>query len=160
MDDKFKNKYKISSIRLKNYDYSQNGFYYITICTKNKVFYFGKIINNKMVLNKYGQIVKKCWLEIPNHFPFIKLDQFIIMSNHLHGILIIKKQATKTKKFTPLQFGPQSQNLPSVIRGFKAGASKMKKLKLKTERVMGIEPTSSPWKGDILPVYYTRFIKE
>ncbi|PKL72573.1 hypothetical protein CVV26_00995 [Candidatus Kuenenbacteria bacterium HGW-Kuenenbacteria-1] len=77
------------SIRLKEYDYSQNGVYFITICTQNHECLFGKIENEKMILNEYGKIVKKDWLEIPNHFPNIILDKFIVMPNHIHGIIII-----------------------------------------------------------------------
>jgi putative transposase len=75
--------------RLKGFDYSSNGYYYVTICTKNREKYFGEIIDNKMVLNKYGEIVKTCWFEIPKHFNNVKLDKFQMMPNHLHGIIVI-----------------------------------------------------------------------
>ena len=76
--------------RKKYYDYSSSGYYFITICIKNKLFGFGEISENKMILDECGQITKKCWLEIPNHFPNAKTDEFIIMPNHFHGILIIE----------------------------------------------------------------------
>ena len=76
--------------RLKNYNYSENGFYFVTICTKNREEFFGNIKHEKMNLNEYGEIAKNCWLEIPNHFPYCVLDEFIIMPNHVHGILVIK----------------------------------------------------------------------
>ena len=87
----FKNKYRTESNRLKNWDYSNNGFYFVTICTKNKENYFGKIRNKKMVLNEIGKITQKYWLEIPKHFLFVKLDEFVVMPNHVHGILVIDK---------------------------------------------------------------------
>jgi REP element-mobilizing transposase RayT len=90
---KYKNKYRIATIRLKNYDYSQNGCYFVTICTKDKQKYFGNIENEKMVLNEIGEIVEKFWLEIPKHFPSVVLDEFVIMPNHVHGIIIINKLA-------------------------------------------------------------------
>jgi putative transposase len=87
---KFKGKYRVKSTRLKNFDYSQNGYYFITICTKNHEYFFGEVKNDKMVLNKIGKIAEKFWLEAPNHFSNAKLDEFIIMPNHIHSIVIIK----------------------------------------------------------------------
>ncbi|MEA2097894.1 MAG: transposase [Patescibacteria group bacterium] len=86
--------------RHKNYDYSQNGFYFVTICTKNHQKYFGSIIKSgdehnliyEMKLSEIGKIAKQCWLEIPKHFPFVNLDEYIIMPNHLHGIIEIDKR--------------------------------------------------------------------
>src|SRR5574344_829120 len=75
--------------RLKYFDYSNNGYYFLTICVKDKKNVFGNIGNEKMFLNDYGNIAEKFWVEIPNHFEYIKLDEFIIMPNHIHGILII-----------------------------------------------------------------------
>ncbi|MBP1630828.1 MAG: hypothetical protein H6Q15_1721, partial [Bacteroidetes bacterium] len=77
------------SIRLKNYDYSQSGIYFVTICTKDRLSLFGEIIDNQMVLNEYGIVVNNMWLNIPNHFSNIKLDIHCIMPNHIHGIIII-----------------------------------------------------------------------
>ena len=75
--------------RLKNFDYSSSGYYFITICTKDRQKYFGNIIDNKMILNEYGEIVKKCWTEILNHFDNVEFDEFIVMPNHVHGIVVI-----------------------------------------------------------------------
>jgi len=77
--------------RIKNYDYSQNGYYFVTICIKNKYNFFGKIKNNKMFLNKYGKIIEKQWLWLEQHYKYVKLDEYIIMPDHFHGILIIDK---------------------------------------------------------------------
>jgi len=89
MSDKFRNIYRIPSSRLSNWDYSNNGYYFVTICTKERKHYFGEIANNKMKLSKIGEIAKYHWFEIPKHFSFIELDEFIIMPNHVHGIIII-----------------------------------------------------------------------
>ncbi|MCK5122577.1 MAG: transposase [Candidatus Pacebacteria bacterium] len=78
------------SMRLKDYDYSQDGYYFVTICVKNKTEYFGEIINGKMILNEYGEIAKKQWLWLTEQYNYVKLDEWIIMLNHLHGILIIE----------------------------------------------------------------------
>ena len=91
MSDKFKNKYRITSARLSNWDYSSNASYFITICTANREHYFGTIIDPKMQLSPIGQIACKCWKEIPNHFPHFYLDEFVVMPNHVHGIVMIEK---------------------------------------------------------------------
>jgi REP element-mobilizing transposase RayT len=79
--------------RLKDYDYSQNGYYFVTICTKDKEEYFGKVENGKMILNKIGEIARNLWKEIPNHFNDISLDEYTVMPNHVHGIVIIVRNA-------------------------------------------------------------------
>ncbi|XLQ20227.1 MAG: transposase [Candidatus Moraniibacteriota bacterium] len=89
MTEKFKNKYRKKSLRIQGYDYSQNGAYFVTICTKDKINYFGKIKNGEMVLSDIGNIVQKYWQEISNQFSFVQLDEFVIMPNHVHGIIII-----------------------------------------------------------------------
>jgi hypothetical protein len=81
------------SIRLKGYDYSQAGLYFITICCQDRACLFGEITNGKMALNDVGIIAANYWLEIPGHFPHAELHEYIIMPNHVHGIIeIIKKQ--------------------------------------------------------------------
>ena len=89
MSDKFRNKYRIPSTRLQNWDYSSNGYYFITICTKERKHNFGEIVDYKMKLSRIGEIAYKYWFEIPNHFSFVELDEFVVMPNHVHGILII-----------------------------------------------------------------------
>lgn len=134
--------------RYKGYNYAENGFYFVTICTKNREIFFGNIIktldNVFVELSKIGKMVKKYWLEIPKHFPFVELDEFIIMPNHIHGIILINKNVgtqnvgtRRNAKFcVPTdvflreyrnEFGPQSKNLSSIIRGFKIGATKYAK---------------------------------
>lgn len=80
------------SIRLKGYDYSQKGLYFITICCHQRAHLFGKVgLDNEgktiMLLNQAGEIAKQCWEEIPSHFPNVNLHEFIIMPNHIHGII-------------------------------------------------------------------------
>jgi len=94
---KFKWKYNPNSIRLENWNYGWNGYYYVTICTKNRENYFWKILENKVLLNDIWKIVKKFWLEIPNHFDNVKLDEFIIMPNHIHWIIIIDNSLKNRK---------------------------------------------------------------
>jgi putative transposase len=95
MNEKFQNKYRIPSTRLKNWDYGQNGAYFITICTGNREHFFGEIVcvddENKMQLNEIGKLANAFWAEIPQHFPFVELGSYVVMPNHVHGILIIDK---------------------------------------------------------------------
>jgi REP element-mobilizing transposase RayT len=77
------------SIRLKGYDYSQAGAYFVTICTQNRLHLFGEITNDEIVLNEAGMMVEKWWNELKNKYPDIELDEFVVMPNHFHGILQI-----------------------------------------------------------------------
>ncbi len=90
MSEKFREIYHIGTNRCPGYDYSAPGMYFITICTRKKVSYFGEIVNCAMVLSGTGIIVRDFWLAIPDHFPNVRLDEFVIMPDHLHGIIIIK----------------------------------------------------------------------
>ena len=78
------------SIRLKGYDYSEAGIYFLTICTHQRECLFGEIIDGEMKLIEFGKIVLECWQAIPKHFSRIELDEFIVMPNHIHGILVMK----------------------------------------------------------------------
>jgi len=77
------------SIRLKGYDYSQAGLYFITLCTQDSSYLFGKKENEKMILNDPGIMIQKWWNELKNRFPNIELDEFVVMPNHFHGIIQI-----------------------------------------------------------------------
>jgi REP element-mobilizing transposase RayT len=77
------------SIRLKGYDYSRVGAYFVTVCAWNKECLFGEIKDGEMLFNEYGEIVMKCWDAIPSHFPHVETDEFIVMPNHVHGIVFI-----------------------------------------------------------------------
>ena len=77
------------SIRLPTYDYSQAGGYFVTICTHNRKVMFGHIVEGDMRPNRLGELVRDCWREIPLHFPEVELDAFIIMPNHVHGVVLV-----------------------------------------------------------------------
>jgi len=77
------------SIRLKDYDYSQAGAYYFTIVAQNRACLFGSIVNTEMVLNDAGEMIWKQWHALPERFTNIELDEFVVMPNHIHGILLI-----------------------------------------------------------------------
>lgn len=78
------------SIRLQNYDYSQSGFYFITICTEDRACILGEIIQGEMVLNELGAIVQKAW-DTPSNYPNVEMDAFVVMPNHVHGIVWIQE---------------------------------------------------------------------
>ena len=87
--DKFKNKYRIPSARLQQWDYRWAGAYFITICTANRIHYFGEITNGKMILSNAGILADVFWHEIKNHSQNVELGEFVVMPNHIHGILIL-----------------------------------------------------------------------
>jgi REP element-mobilizing transposase RayT len=141
MEELFKDKYRIQSTRLKDWDYSQEGFYYITICTKDREPFFGRIINNKIKLSSIGEIVEQFWKEIPEHYENVSLDEYIIMPDHMHGIIIINEShdhygnarcrdvvynvstGNEKNKFMS-EISPKSYSLPIIIREFKSAVTR------------------------------------
>ncbi len=131
--DKFRNKYRIPSSRWQKWDYGSNAAYYVTICTQHRLYYFGDVILNEenrkiMQFTEMGAIARQYWLDIPNHFPFVELDEFVIMPNHVHGIIIINKSGNKQSEKTrltvetrliasPLQSTPQTISKSSTTGG-------------------------------------------
>jgi putative transposase len=84
------NKHHRRSIRLKGYDYSQEGLYFITICCQHRIWRFGEVINGEMLLNELGEIAYNEWIKLTERFPNFELDVFQIMPNHMHGIIVLK----------------------------------------------------------------------
>jgi REP-associated tyrosine transposase len=89
MHEKEIKKYKIESARLKEWDYSKPWWYYVTINTKDHKHCFGKIESTKMILNDLGKIAETSWKNIIKHYPMVELDYYVIMPNHIHGIIIL-----------------------------------------------------------------------
>lgn len=123
------------SIRLKGYDYSQAGAYFVTIVTWQREFLFGEIQNGEMKLNKIGKIVEWGWSNLPERFPYIELGASVVMPNHFHGILWIHEpvgatQSGKTRaqpenpEGSPLPRGPKPASLGAIIAQFKSRATK------------------------------------
>ncbi|MEH2451160.1 transposase [Nostoc sp.] len=116
------------SIRLKGHDYTQPGTYFITLCTQGRQCLFGNVVKGKMQLNYLGHIAFNCWEAIPDHFPHIELDTFVVMPNHLHGILVITDMsvgAWQCHAPTREQFGkPVRGSIPTVIGSYKSAVSK------------------------------------
>ena len=96
------------SIRLRGYDYSQSGAYFVTIVAQNRARLFGNIQNGRMILNPAGEMVLKWWHELPKKFPSIETDAFIIMPDHSHGIIVANRQT-----------GESAPTLGTVIQWFK-----------------------------------------
>jgi putative transposase len=97
------------SIRLRAYDYSQPGAYFITICTHQRQPLFGNIVDGRMMLNAAGLMAEKCWQEIPRHYPSIELGEHVVMPNHFHGIIHISEQPVGAIHESPLQI-PSPRN--------------------------------------------------
>ena len=117
------------SIRLKEYDYSSAGAYFVTICTLERKCLFGKVVDGEMELNENGKIVKSEWLKTEEIRDNVSTDEFIIMPNHLHGILFIDeptdRRGTVHRASTAERFGqPTSNSIPTIIRSFKATVTK------------------------------------
>ncbi len=106
--------------RLPGYDYSQNGYYFITVCVHNHAQWFGEIKNGEMILNKYAEIVRKCWYDLPIYYKNVKLDEFVIMPNHIHGIIIIDN-GNVGNGFKPF---PTNHGLSEIVRGLKTFSSR------------------------------------
>lgn len=137
MPDKFKDKYRIESARLQNWDYGSNAKYFVTICTKNRECFFGKIRNGEMFLNDVGKIVESEWEKTFELRPDMNLfmGEYIVMPNHFHGIIGIGENRYNTDSIRGTNgrgtdamhrvctFGPQSKNLGSILRGFKSAVT-------------------------------------
>ncbi len=140
--NKYNDKYRIDSARLKNWDYSWKGLYFVTINTQNHLNYFGEIIESQMVFSDIGNYVHEQWQKTAGIRPDMNLilDEFQVMPNHFHGIIGIgRNQFNKYENHrltfseiqnidfseisTQKQIGPQSKNLGSVIRGFKSSVT-------------------------------------
>lgn len=123
-------------IRFKNFDYSLLGSYFITICTENRKPLFGDIVDGKTRLNKFGQIVHQCWEDLPKHYQQVMLDAFVIMPNHIHGIIILTNEVPEpgmaglkpaaTKK---------GHGLPEIVRAFKTYSARKINMERETSGV-------------------------
>lgn len=134
------------SIRLKHYDYSQPGAYFITVVTKNRDCLFGKVNCGQMQESEFGKIVQEAWSDLPHHYPYITLDEFILMPNHVHAILVLnaeeackggsissdKSKASRLeKREEDLTFGIKTRpyktirhGIPEIVRAFKSFSSR------------------------------------
>ena len=114
------------SIRLKNYDYSQEGSYFITLVTQDRIHLFGKIEDGKMILNTVGKILEEEWRNTIELRPNITLGEFIIMPDHMHMIITITAQMEKKEDKEWIHSNPKSPShtIGAIIRGFKGASTK------------------------------------
>ena len=116
------------SIRLKGYDYAGPGAYFVTICTQDRACFFGAVADGEMQLNNSGQIAKAAWDELPARFPSVRLDAFIVMPNHVHGIIMVGAQFIAPSD----GFGATNQGvmnhaptLGEIVRAYKAASTRL-----------------------------------
>jgi len=132
-----KPRYHRRSIRLKGYDYTQPGAYFVTICTHGREMLFGRVVDGEMRLNEFGEIVREEWFKTARVRPYVRLyeDEFVVMPNHIHGIIWIVEvdpdddddvEARRRRASTSHeQFGrPVPGSLPTIVRAFKSAATK------------------------------------
>ena len=114
------------SIRVKGYDYTQPGAYFITICTHTMKSIFGRVVNGEMQLNECGIIVKNEWLKTGELRANAVLDEYIIMPNHFHGIVIITDDGRGVLQYAPTNnaFRSPSHTIGAIVRGFKSAVTK------------------------------------
>ena len=105
------------SLRLKGYDYRQVGAYFVNIVLQNRLCLFGEIIGMEMQLNQAGEMVSEVWEALPNRFPAIAIDTFVVMPNHLHGIIIINQHPVPVVSGLVPSQNVGAQNVPA-IRGY------------------------------------------
>jgi len=144
------------SIRLQHYDYTQPGAYFITLVTKDRLCLFGKIVDGDMVLSEFGKFASSCWDAIPEHFPFVEIDSFVVMPNHIHGIFVINATSVGATHASPLREssthslphpnGPPSGSVGAIIGSYRSAVSK---------RIHQILPDIQIWQRN----YYERIIR-
>lgn len=127
----YKNKYRSDSSRLKIWDYTTPWWYYITICIYQHNKMFGRITRSKIRLNKLGKVAERCWKEIPEHNSLIELDYYVVMPNHLHGILILNGNERRdvacnvsTAENYYSSISPKKNSISTVIRSYKSAVTR------------------------------------
>jgi putative transposase len=109
--------------RLKGYNYSQSGYYFVTICTKDRKEFFGNVEEGRMHLSRCGEIAGDFWLEISAHFEYVGIDEFSVMPNHVHGILIIEENMVGNAYMRSLQ-NRTKMLLSKIVQQYKASVTR------------------------------------
>lgn len=132
----FRDQFHEDSVRLKGWDYSTPGFYFVTVCTAAMRNWFGAVVNDRMILNEMGQVCRRCWSAIPCHMAGYRLDEFVVMPNYLHGIIeILGEINVETLHATSLLSGnrrseimsdraPRRGSLSVAVRSFKSAVTR------------------------------------
>ena len=123
--NRFKNKYRINSTRLQGWDYTSPGWYFVTICTRNRQPFFGHITNGVMHLSPIGKIADQYWREIPNHTAgHVSLDAHVVMPDHVHGIIVIHNRVIEASQRDVSTISPRAGSLGAIIRSYKAAVTR------------------------------------
>ncbi len=112
MEEHPKNPPRRRALRLRRYDYSRTGAYFVTICTQNRVCLFGKVTDGTMALTDAGHMVQSTWAQMPKFYPGVDIDEFVVMPNHIHGIIILEGTT------------PTGLSLPDVVQRLKTLTTK------------------------------------
>lgn len=144
-DPLFQGMFRNASARCPSWDYSSAGAYFVTINTQGRFPWFGKIREGIMDLSVMGHIAQECWQAIPAHQPHVSLDAYVIMPDHMHGIVII---GTVTHRHGPSRFGPlRHGSLASIVHGYKSAC---------TKRIRDMGHPAFAWQ----PRYHDRIVRD
>jgi putative transposase len=133
-EDRSQYEYSPCSARIKGHDYTRPGAYFITICTFERIGFFGNVVNAEIQLNTYGDIAYSCWQQIPEHFPGVLEAPFVVMPNHIHGIIIISNRSRTPASVVETRHAvsknietfqkPVARSLPTIIRSYKSSVTR------------------------------------
>jgi putative transposase len=130
------------SLRLRGFDYSQRGVYYVSICTHLGLPLLGHTVGNRIVLGALGHLVDRLWRDLPRHAAGLRLDAFLVLPSHVHGILVLTQPPVSPQREA---FGQPTRNsLPTIVRGFKAAVTR------EWRRQSGVENS---------PVWQSRYVE-
>ena len=134
------------SIRIKDYDYSRSGAYFVTICTQNRKCLLGQIEDGRLLLSASGEIVRSVWMELPTRFSAVTLDEYVIMPNHIHGILLVGAQFIASNSEDSI--ANHTCTLGEIIRAYKATVTRL--VRTRNDYLTdagGINPAPTVWFG-------------
>ena len=142
------------SIRLPSYDYGHPGSYFVTVCTNQRLFLLGEVVGGEVNLSPYGAVVMNCGHDFVNHYAHVELDAFVVMPNHIHGIIVLTDVDRRTDVGAGLKPAPttardRSYGLPEIVRAFKTFSSR----RINEARAT---PGESVWQRN----YYERVIRD
>jgi putative transposase len=135
---KFRDRYRIESTRLSGWDYAGAGWYFVTLCTRNHTCFFGDVVDGVMHLSPIGEIVAEEWQKTPLIRPNVRLDEWVIMPNHLHGIIIIEPVETSRRDVS-------TTTTPSRLKAGSLGAIIGQVKSICTKRIWAIGYTDFAW---------------
>lgn len=108
------------SLRLKGYDYSQAGAYFVTICAHGKACLFGEVIGSDVKVNEFGRTVQEVWNDLPVHYQHVATDAFVVMPNHVHGVIMLRAEMARAG----LKPAPTTHGLSEIVRALKTFSSR------------------------------------